>query len=275
MNIPTKKMPPRTDTRRVRLRTGESQRANGTYQYRWTTQDGVRHTIYAPTLDKLREREEQVVVDHHDGIKSDVNSLTVNDLFNLWKDLKRGIKDSTFQNYIYMYGMFVQPNFGRKRAVAVKRSDVKRFYNQLADDKILKIATIDNVHNVLHQVFQVAVDDDYIRKNPTDGVLKELKLSHQFDSEKRKALTVEQQTLFLNYLKSHPKYRHWYPTFYIMANTGMRVGELTGLRWRDVDPKSVLSASITRSSTITTGTRRAAISASIPQRPLPVSVPFP
>ena len=46
MNIPTKKMPPRTDTRRVRLRTGESQRANGTYQYRWTTQDGVRHTIY-------------------------------------------------------------------------------------------------------------------------------------------------------------------------------------------------------------------------------------
>ena len=237
MNIPTKKMPPRTDTRRVRLRTGESQRANGTYQYRWTTQDGVRHTIYAPTLDKLREREEQVVVDHHDGIKSDVNSLTVNDLFNLWKDLKRGIKDSTFQNYIYMYGMFVQPNFGRKRAVAVKRSDVKRFYNQLADDKILKIATIDNVHNVLHQVFQVAVDDDYIRKNPTDGVLKELKLSHQFDSEKRKALTVEQQTLFLNYLKSHPKYRHWYPTFYIMANTGMRVGELTGLRWRDVDLK--------------------------------------
>ena len=124
MNIPTKKMPPRTDTRRVRLRTGESQRANGTYQYRWTTQDGVRHTIYAPTLDKLREREEQVVVDHHDGIKSDVNSLTVNDLFNLWKDLKRGIKDSTFQNYIYMYGLFVHPNFGRKGAVAVKRSVV-------------------------------------------------------------------------------------------------------------------------------------------------------
>ena len=55
MNIPTKKMPPRTDTRRVRLRTGESQRANGTYQYRWTTQDGVRHTIYAPTLDKSVE----------------------------------------------------------------------------------------------------------------------------------------------------------------------------------------------------------------------------
>ena len=83
----------------------------------------------------------------------------------------------------------------------------------------------------------MAVDDDYIRKNPTDKVLKEMKISHQFDSEKRKALTVEQQNLFLNYLRSQPKYEHWYPVFYIMANTGMRVGEITGLRWQDVDLK--------------------------------------
>lgn len=236
----------RVDNRRVRLRTGESQRGNGTYEYRWTTQDGVRHSIYAPTLEKLREQEEQVIVDKHDGIKTDVKALTVNDLFLLWRDLKRGIKDSTFKNYIYMYEMFVQPSFGRSRVVNVKRSDVKRFYNQLADDKVLKIATIDNVHNVLHQVFQVAVDDDYIRKNSTDGVLKELKLSHQFDGEKRKALTVEQQSLLLNYLRSHPKYTHWYPVFYIMTNTGMRVGELTGLRWRDVDlDKRVISVNHT------------------------------
>lgn len=36
-------------------------------------------------------------------------------------------------------------------------------------------------------------------------------------------------------MKNTPRYRHWYPVFYIMANTGMRVGELTGLRWQDVD----------------------------------------
>ena len=52
---------------------------------------------------------------------------------------------------------------------------------------------------------------------------------------KRKALTFAQQELFLNYIKTEPKYRHWYPVFFIMANTGMRVGELTGLRWRDID----------------------------------------
>ena len=232
-----KKMKPgvRFDNKHVRLRTGETQRDNGSYQYRWTSLDGQRHSVYAPTLEKLREEEELVIVDKHDGIKTDVKSRTVNELFDLWCQLKRGIKDSTFKNYIYMYEMFVKPTFGRNRVVAVKKSDVRKFYNELADGKVLKIATIDNVHNVLHQVFQVAVDDAYIRMNPTDNMLKELKLSHNFDSEKRKALTLPQQELLMDFLERRPQYNHWYPVFYIMVNTGMRVGELTGLRWQDVD----------------------------------------
>lgn len=46
---------------------------------------------------------------------------------------------------------------------------------------------------------------------------------------------MEEEKIFLEYLMQKPKYRHWYPVFYIMANTGMRVGEITGLRWRDID----------------------------------------
>lgn len=183
----------RFDSNRTRLKTGETQRPNGTYAYRWSTPDGKRHSIYAPTLEKLREQEEQIIVDKHDGIRSDVKSITVNEMFNLWCQLKRGIKDSTFKNYIYMYELFVKPSFGKNRLVQVKKSDVRKFYNSLADGKVLKIATIDNVHNVLHQVFQVAVDDGMIRQNPTDNMLKELKLSHGFEREKKEALTVAQQ----------------------------------------------------------------------------------
>lgn len=69
----------------------------------------------------------------------------------------------------------------------------------------------------------------------TDGMLKELKLAHANDGDKRKALTIEQQKLFLDYLYKHKQYKHWYSVFYIMCNTGMRVGEITGLRWCDVD----------------------------------------
>lgn len=225
----------RYDSSRARLRTGESQRPNGTYAYRWTTPDGKRHAIYAPTLEKLREQEDLIIVDKHDGIRSDKKNLTVNDMFELWCQIKRGIKDSTFKNYIYMYELFVKPTFGKSRITLVKKSDVRKFYNGLADGKILKIATIDNVHNVLHQIFQVAVDDDIIRTNPTDNMLKELKMSHGFEREKKNALTIEQQKLFFDYLLNSPRDRHWYPVFYIMANTGMRVGEITGLRWCDVD----------------------------------------
>lgn len=76
-----------------------------------------------------------------------------------------------------------------------------------------------------------------IRQNPTDNMLKELKLSHGFEREKKEALTVAQQKLFFDYMLSRPKDTHWYPVFYVMANTGMRVGEITGLRWSDIDLK--------------------------------------
>ena len=75
------------------------------------------------------------------------------------------------------------------------------------------------------------------RDRETEHMLKELKLSHGFEREKKEALTVAQQKLFFDYMLSHPKDTHWYPVFYVMANTGMRVGEITGLRWSDIDLK--------------------------------------
>ena len=225
----------RFDSHHVRLRTGEVQRKTGSYMYRWTDKLGKRNTIYAATLEDLREQEEQILVDQHDGIKANIKNVTVNDVYELWCQLKRGIKDSTMKNYIYMYELFVKPTFGKKKLVQVKKSDVRRFYNQLIDDKVLKPSTVDVIHNIVHQVFQIAVDDDMIRSNPAANMLRENKMAHGSEIEKRKALTLEQEELFLGYLARTPKYQHWYPVFYIMANTGMRVGEITGLRWCDVD----------------------------------------
>ena len=225
----------RLDKSRITLRKGETQRQDGIYDYRWTSPDGKRHSIYASTLEELRAKEGQITVDAHDGIKTETRMVTVNEMFDLRCDLKRGIKDNTFQNYKYMYNLFIRPNFGKMRITMVKKTDVKRFYNTLADGKILKVSTIDTLHNILHQVFDMALNDNYIRLNPTDNMLKELKKAHNFSVEKRKALTIPEQELFMRFLKESTQYNHWYPIFAVMLGTGMRVGEHTGLRWCDID----------------------------------------
>ena len=225
----------RKDKDRIVLRKGECQRPNGSYDYRWTDQFGKRHVIYGKTLEELREKEKEVDRDISDGIKAEKRNTTINELFDLWCHIKRGLKDNTFQNYKYMYNTFVRPKFGKLKISQVKKSDVKRFYNYLADERGLQASTIDSIHTVLHQVFDLAVDDGYIRSNPSERVLKELKQVHCFQTEKRKALTVAEQELFLDYLRNTPQYRHWYPFFAVMLGTGLRVGEATGLRWCDID----------------------------------------
>lgn len=226
----------RFDKKHRLLKKGETQRADGYYTYRWTSRNGKRHSVTARTLEELREKEEGIIKDTADGIRAENKNVTLDDMFHLWSKLKRGLKGNTYQNYCYMYRTFVSPEIGKLRIATLRKSDLKAFYNSLMDDKNLKIATVDNIHTVLHQVLEVAVEDRYMRTNLSDNLLKELRQSRNIGQEHRKALTVPEQELFLNYLRrENTPYHHWYPVFSVMANTGLRVGEVTGLRWEDVD----------------------------------------
>ena len=216
------------------LRKGERQREDGIYEYRYQV-NGKRQSLYAVTLDDLRKLEDGIVVDRHDGIRANAAAMKLDDIFNIWCDMKRGLKDNTFQNYKYMYVQFASPHLGDMKVTKIKRSDVRRFYNRMLEIDGLKLSTVESIQTVLHQVLQLAVDDNYIRINPADNALRELKLSHQYDSEKRKALTVDEQKLLMSFLEKSETYRHWKPIITIMLGTGMRVGEVTGLRWKDID----------------------------------------
>lgn len=225
----------RYDKNRVRLNKGERQRPDGRYSYSWTDLCKKRRYIYAKTLDELRRLEKKIERDRDDGIREDMSYATVNQIFELWKETKRGLRDRTKTSYIYFYDLFVRPNFGQKRIQSVKRTDVRSFYNNLIEVRGLKVATLDNIHTVLHQVFQLAVDDDIIRKNPTSMMIKEIRRAFGNDSVPRKALTIDEEDLFFSEVMKRPRFRRWYPILYIMANTGMRIGEISGLRWCDVD----------------------------------------
>lgn len=80
----------RKDKARTVLKTGEVQRKNGTYQYSWMDGQLKRRFIYAKTLADLREKEKNILKDKCDGIKTEARYTTVNDLFDLWLNLKRG-----------------------------------------------------------------------------------------------------------------------------------------------------------------------------------------
>lgn len=166
----------RKDNKNRVLKDGEYQRPNGTYEYRWRDKCRRNHTIYAKSLAELREKKNLILKDTLSGIKISKN-ITVRDLYKKWKVLKQGLKDNTFKNYQYLYEYFVDDNLGNVLIKNLKKSDIRSFYNYLAEERNVKVNTIDNIHTVLHQVLDLAVDDDYILKNPSDNALKELKQS--------------------------------------------------------------------------------------------------
>ena len=219
-------MAKRYDSKHRLLRTGESERADGYYTYRWTSRSGKRNSVTAGTLEELREKENEIQRDVSDGIRADAKNVTLNNLYELWRGLKRNLKENTFSNYCYMYEQFVADNIGMLPVTKLKRSDIKAFYNMLADTRGLKIATIDNIHTVLHQILQLAVEDNYIRRNISDNLLKELKNSHHYEDAHKRALTIPEQELFLEFLADESsQYYHWFPIFTVMVGTGMRVGD--------------------------------------------------
>ena len=82
----------RYDSNRVKLRTGEYQKADGHYEYRYTV-FGKRYSIYAKNLETLREKESQILsVKTANQEKFNSRTTTLNDVFSLWKELKRGLR---------------------------------------------------------------------------------------------------------------------------------------------------------------------------------------
>ena len=221
---------------RVLLR-GESQRSQDMrYVYSFTDPMGKRKYIYATDLVELRRKEDRLKRDQLDGLDVYVaGKATINYVFDRYMGLRDDLRKSTRGSYEYTYDHYVREEFGRKLICDVKYSDVRFFYFHLVKDLGLKSATVDNVHRLLSPTCDLAVRDDIIRKNPTVGIMAEVRKKTGNDGKVRHALTREQQKAFLDFLKDHPVYDHWLPLFTVLFGTGCRIGEVTGLRWKDLD----------------------------------------
>ena len=227
----------RKDLRGRSLRKGEVQRSSDKrYMYTYTDPMGRRKFIYANDLTELREKEAKLMKDQLDGLDLYVaGKASVNDTFDRYMSTKYNLRESTRSSYFYTYDHYVRDTFGNKRIAEIKYSDVLQFYYYLLNEVKISLGTLDTVHCLLHPTFQLAVRDEIIRNNPTDGVMKEISRESGKNRGIRHALTVEQQRAFMEYIANHPIYYHWWPMFTVLLGTGCRIGEALGLRWQDLD----------------------------------------
>lgn len=238
----------RYDTRGRSLWQNEYQKEDGRYEYRFTDTNGEWRSIYSWMLKKgdkppkgkkgglcLREMEKQIERDKQDEIDTyAAKRMCLNTLFEDYiKD--RPLKDSTRTNYKYMYKKYICQSLGEMSLSEIRYSDILHFYRSLIVKQGFKPRSMEVVHTILHPIFTLAVRDGYIRTNPTDGVMKEIKAQYNWDMEKRHSLTEAQQRAFIGYVAGSCQYRRWLPLFIVLLGTGGRIGEILGLRWQDCD----------------------------------------
>lgn len=168
----------RKDSKGRVLYKGEYERTDGRYVFQYLDVNGKRQSKYANDLQKLREYEKQIGRDAYDGIDTHIgHSITLNAAFDRYMKLKIDIKGTTRANYLYMYNHFVRPTFGKRKIGTIKYSDVKEFYYSILQNDVMKASTLDSIHTLLHPTFAMTVRDGYLRLNPSEGIMAEIKKS--------------------------------------------------------------------------------------------------
>lgn len=147
------------------LKTGESQRKDLTYQFRYKDVNGKRQTIYANDLKTLREKEKVVQKTLDAEVDYPAGKITVIELLERYIRLKQGVRYNTKVGYNFVLNLVKQEDFGYRYVRDIKMSDVQLWVIKLHEDG-RGYSTITSVRGVLKPAFQMACNEDVIRKNP-------------------------------------------------------------------------------------------------------------
>lgn len=234
----------RHDSKRRVLRSGESVRADGKYQYKYHI-DGKPHFVYSWKLEptdklpkgkkpclSLRELEKQVNTDLDLLVNIVDGQMTVCELVDRYLKTKTGVRQSTKQGYVTVQRLLAKEAFGKKTIRSVKTSDAKLFLIKLQQEDGKSYSSIHTIRGVLRPAFQMAVDDDILVKNPCGFQLAGVLVN---DAVTREAITKDQMRKFLKFVHDDVVYCKYYEVVYILFHTGMRISEFCGLTLKDID----------------------------------------
>ena len=221
----------RKDSKNRVLRNGESQRKDGTYMYRYTDVRGKRVCVYARTLEDLRVKEQTIQKELNDGIDYAAGEIIVLDLLKRYIATKTGVRYNTKVGYQFVLNLVSKENFGFLKIRDIKPSDAKQWFIKLYQDG-RRYSTITSVQGVLRPAFEMAVEDDIIRRNPFSFQITDVVPN---DSKTRQAISGEVKERFLTFIRESRHYSQYYDEIIILLGTGMRVSELYGLTRADLD----------------------------------------
>lgn len=234
----------RRDNKSRILRTGESQRRDGRYCFKYVDNCGKPQFVYSWKLVSsdsapkgkrdglsLREKEKEIQRDIDDGIDASGRKMTVVQLYEKYIHTHGNIKDSSIEGRERLIKRLGGDKLGDMPIGSVKPSDAKEWAVRQRD-KGLAFMTVNNDKRSLSAAFYMAVCDDLIRKNPFNF---QLDTVIENDTEAKVPLTREQEKSLLEFMQGDKVCSRHYNEFVILLGTGLRISELCGLTVNDIN----------------------------------------
>lgn len=237
-------MEKRRDSKGRILKTGESQRKDGRYAYKYTDALGKPQFAYAWKLvptDRtpagkredisLREKEQDIQKDLNDGIDTIGKKMSVCQLYAKQNSHRKNVKRNTVKGRKYLMDILEKDPLGMRSIDSVKLSDAKEWAIRMSDNGYA-YKTISNFKRSLKASFYTAIQDDCIRKNPFDFALNTVL---EDDTESKTALSLEQEADCLSFMEQDKTYKKYRDEIIVLLGTGLRISEFCGLTKFDLD----------------------------------------
>lgn len=220
------------DLKGKELGVGICQRKDGLYTARYVGKDGKRNQKYFKKIQECRKwLADSRFQEEHGNINC--TDMTVSAWFDYWITEIKGktLRWTTIQNYNNRYKKNVGDIIGDMLLMNVKPMHCQNVLNVM-DDSGYKRSSIDKTRSMMAIMFSDALENGLVQMNP---VTRSVKCPKRTEEEKEeKVLTVEEQRMFLDSVSKRPYYNH----FLFVLQTGVRMSELRGLKWSDVDFKN-------------------------------------
>jgi len=191
-----------------------------------TAEGPKQRAVYAATRKEAAEKLTKAMADSNGGLVFDGENATVGEYLERWlEDSVRGsVRGSTFESYRRQARRYLIPALGRVKLRKLTHVHVQHLYREM-QDRGLSARTVQYTHAVLHRALKLAVRWSMIPRNVCEGVD-----VPQVRPEEMRPLNAEQARRLLRSASGERL-----EAFYVLAvHTGMRPGELLGVRWEDV-----------------------------------------